>query len=106
MGQNVNAMLASLYGNYKFDPNFNILGGADYVSGESMVDGGTDGTKAFNPLYGTHHKFYGLMDYFYVGNPHGNVGLLDQYLGLAFSPTSKVKFQLMGYRFNSAAELA
>ncbi|MDZ7608893.1 MAG: hypothetical protein U5K79_25710 [Cyclobacteriaceae bacterium] len=30
--------------------------------------------KSFNPLYGTNHKFYGYMDYFYVGNSHGQVG--------------------------------
>lgn len=105
-GQEVDALLASVYGGYKFAPKFSLLGGADYVSGESMVDGKPGDTEAFNPLYGTHHKFYGLMDYFYVGNPHGNVGLFDQYLGLAFTPSAKLKFQLMGHHFNSAAELA
>ena len=32
---------------------------------------------SFNPLYGTNHKFNGHMDYFYVGNHIGSVGLKD-----------------------------
>ena len=105
VGQGVDALLASIYGSIKLAPKLSMLGGADYVSGESMIDGGADDSQAFNPLYGTHHKFYGLMDYFYVGNPHGNVGLFDQYLGLAYTPSAQVKFQLMGHHFNSAAEM-
>jgi hypothetical protein len=106
VGQDVNALLASLYGSYQLTQKFFLLGGVDYVSGESMIDGGADDSQAFNPLYGTHHKFYGLMDYFYVGNPHGNVGLFDQFLGLAFAPSPQLKFQLTGHHFNAAAELA
>ena len=33
--------------------------------------------KAFAPLFGTNHKFNGLMDYFYVGNHANSVGLTD-----------------------------
>ena len=39
-----------------------------------------DVNEGFNPLYGTHHAFNGFMDYFYVGNPHSNKGLIDLYL--------------------------
>ncbi len=39
---------------------------------------------SFNPLYGTNHKFNGLMDYFYTGNHLDNVGLVDVYLKLAW----------------------
>ena len=57
--------------------------GFDYLSGD---DKNTTDIEGFNPLHGTHHKFYGFMDYFYVGNGHnggGNGasgGLMDFYL--------------------------
>jgi hypothetical protein len=55
--------------------------GADYLSGSEPGDAKNE---AFVPLYGTNHAFYGLMDYFYVGNNHGQdgctAGLVDVYL--------------------------
>ncbi|WP_051720063.1 alginate export family protein [Anditalea andensis] len=45
--------------------------GYDYLSGTGP---GTTINTSFQPLYGTNHKFYGLMDYFYVGSNHGNAG--------------------------------
>ena len=45
--------------------------GVDYLSGSDAQD---QTNHAFNPLYGTNHKFYGLMDFFYVGNNHGQEG--------------------------------
>ena len=57
--------------------------GFDLLSGDDKKT--TDKIEGFNPLHGTHHKFYGHMDYFYVGNGHnGGVnglsgGLLDLY---------------------------
>lgn len=62
--------------------------GFDYLSGDDKST--TDAIEGFNPLYGTHHKFYGFMDYFYVGNGHnggGNEmsgGLMDVYAQLTF----------------------
>ncbi len=60
--------------------------GVDYLSGSD----GDQTNRAFNPLYGTNHKFYGLMDFFYVGNNHGQAGrtagLVDFY--------AKAKFKL------------
>lgn len=59
--------------------------GVDYLSGSEASE---TVSKAFNPLYGTNHKFYGFMDYFYVGNNHGQsgqtAGLLDFYLQSKF----------------------
>lgn len=51
--------------------------GVDHLSG---ADPSSSKNTAFDPLYGTHHKFYGFMDYFFVGNPHGNAGLTDLYV--------------------------
>lgn len=51
--------------------------GVDIVSGTPE---GSTTNQSFTPFYGTNHKFYGLMDYFYVGNPHRNAGLVDFFL--------------------------
>ncbi|GAB1307552.1 alginate export family protein [Urechidicola sp. KH5] len=58
--------------------------GYEYFSGKDMNDTSND-VKSFNPLYGTNHKFNGLMDYFYVGGQHlNNVGLNDLHFGLTY----------------------
>lgn len=62
---------------WKPKPNQLTLG-VEYLSGDDVSSAGTD--EAFNPLYGTHHKFYGFMDYFYVGSGHKNAGLIDGFL--------------------------
>lgn len=51
--------------------------GVDHLSGTKA---GATKNNSFTPLYGTNHKFYGFMDYFYVGNGHSNVGLTDLFL--------------------------
>ena len=72
----VNAyMLALALGIPMGDHNLTV--GGDYLSGTTPGD--TE-NNAFAPLFGTNHKFYGLMDYFFVGNSHGNIGLTDIYL--------------------------
>ncbi|MEL6916610.1 MAG: hypothetical protein AAFO99_02655, partial [Bacteroidota bacterium] len=48
--------------------------GAEIISGND-ADAGSTG--AFFPLFGTNHKFNGLMDLFYVGNHANSVGLVD-----------------------------
>ncbi len=57
----------------------------------------------FNPLYGTHHKFYGSMDYFYVSSGHDNTGLLDIYLGTTIKVTPQFSTQLALHHFSAAA---
>lgn len=65
--------------------------GVDYLSGD---DASTSKVEGWSPSYGTNHKFYGFMDYFYVGNGHGganakSAGLMDVYLKTAFKVTEK-----------------
>lgn len=57
--------MASLQAAYAIDKTWTVVASADYLSGDS---GDSDKYKAFNVLYGTHHKFYGAMDYFYASD--------------------------------------
>ena len=63
--------LAATYqkGKFSFTPGYDVLSGNDAVSP-------TGKDNRFDPLYGTPHKFWGYMDYFYAGtgSPAGGLG--------------------------------
>lgn len=72
---------------YKVTDKFTAGLGYEYLSGNSQTDTNASYLRtnhAFTPFYGTNHKFNGLMDYFYVGNHVGSVGLQDINLKLKF----------------------
>ncbi len=79
----LNAMLARIDLLGKLGP-ITLTGGYEYQSGNSQINPSSD-DQAFNPFYGTNHKFNGLMDYFYVGNHAKSVGLHDAFLGVKFT---------------------
>ena len=94
MGKNLNAekvsaFMASLQAAYAIDKTWTVVASADYLSGDS---GDSDKYKAFNVLYGTHHKFYGAMDYFYASDFKNGYapGLFDKRLGVRFRASDKV----------------
>lgn len=102
LGNGVRAHLASLNAATKLGPAFQLDLGGDYLTGDNSR---TAANEAFDPLYGTHHQFYGLMDYFYVGNGHGNLGLNDLYAKVRYhAEYHRLQFDV--HRFASAAELA
>lgn len=59
--RSVSAYMGSIRALYHINKTWSVNAGTDYLSGSKSSDGTY---KAFNPLYGTHHKFYGAMDYF------------------------------------------
>ena len=100
-GADLSGLMAALFIN--FDLGKTNLGiGGDYLTG---TDPGSAESSSFTPLYGTNHKFYGLMDYFYVGNPSGDVGLIDVYLNAKFGLSDKSALNIALHRFNSQVDL-
>ncbi|MFV0593129.1 MAG: alginate export family protein [Draconibacterium sp.] len=75
--------------------------GFEHLSGTSFDD---SKYKSFTPLYGTNHKFNGFMDYFYVSNHIGSVGLNDVYLKFDYS-NEKWGFNAHLHYFGAAADL-
>ncbi len=76
----VNAMNVAFDAAYTLKEKFTFGLGYEYLSGQSQTDTTTaykDVNHAFNPVFGTNHKFNGYMDYYYVGNHLNNVGLQD-----------------------------
>lgn len=77
-GEKKSAYMTSLNVKHQINDNFFYKIGSDLLSGHNYGEA----SNGFDPLFGTHHKFYGHMDYFYVGNSHGNNGLQDHYITL------------------------
>lgn len=98
-GQKLQAELFSLAAQYAFGKTFSSGAGVDYYSG------GTSGStsNAFDPLYGTPHKFAGLIDYFYAANAFGKNGLVDYSLKSRYRPTDRLTVTADLHQFNSAA---
>ncbi len=102
---NVSAMLVAIHGTLTTDITPITLG-VEYLSGTSLAD---RKDKSFNPLYGTNHKFYGFMDYFYVGNGHGQggrtSGLMDIHLKTKFKISQKSNLAANLHYFASPAKI-
>ena len=60
--------------------------------------------KGFNPIWGSHHKFYGAMDFFYVSTYYGGLttGLQNLYATAAFHPFERFDVS-MGYHYFATA---
>lgn len=100
-GNRLSAYLLAISLTHKIEKHSISIGG-DFLSGTKM-----NATKntAFTPLFGTNHKFYGLMDYFYVGNGHGNVGLNDFYVKTNWKTGEKSNLIVHVHQFMSGVEL-
>jgi hypothetical protein len=105
VGKTISARLGSLTAMYQVNRKLYLGVGADYLSG-------TDGTTAatqnnqFDPLYGTPHKFWGYMDYFYVASPFGAQGLFNYFTKAKYVASDKLSLFLDVHGFESAAKLA
>jgi hypothetical protein len=104
-GKTIDAKLGSLTATYQFGRKLFLGAGADYLSG---TDGTTPATQnnQFDPLYGTPHKFWGYMDYFYVASPFGAQGLFNYFLKAKYVATDNLSLFLDVHGFESAAKLA
>jgi hypothetical protein len=79
-------------GNLSFTPGYDVL------SGNSATNpSGKD--NRFDPLYGTPHKFWGYMDYFYAGSGSPVGGLDNPYFKIKYA-TSKVSLGLDLHSFS------
>ncbi len=82
--------------------SWTLTAGSDYLSGDG---GDPDRYTAFDPLYGTHHKFYGAMDYFYASAwKAGSPGLWDNRAGVSYKASPKVALQAHYHYFRTARD--
>lgn len=107
-GRSISANLASVTSTLQVGRKLFVGPGIDYLSG-------TDGTKAvtatsesnlFDPLYGTPHKFWGSMDYFYAANGFGKQGLLNYFFKVKYNAKDNLTFLLDVHAFEAANTLS
>lgn len=103
-GKNISATLASLTASYQVGRKLSLGVGADYLSGTDESKEATHNNQ-FDPLYGTPHKFWGYMDYFYVANQFGQQGLFNYFVKAKYNASDKLGLFLDVHGFESAATL-
>ena len=93
----INAWMASVKGTYNFNSQLTAYAGFDYLSGDKefiLPKQGTIGMPrhskmtAFTSIFGSTHKFYGAMDFFYVSAYFGTFspGLQNLFAGAEYKP--------------------
>jgi hypothetical protein len=96
--------------------SYAIYAGYDYLSGDAYFAVPPEGSigmvfhdkvRGFNPIYGSHHEFYGAMDFFYMSTWVGGFtpGLQNAYLGSTFTPVKNLNFNLAGHYYAMATKL-
>jgi hypothetical protein len=98
-GTSLNEYLLSASAMYATGRKFSVGPGVDVTSGNN----GSDPTKRFqrfDPLYGTPHKFWGYMDYFYVADGFGPSGLIDGYVKAKYKAKDNLTLTLDAHQFS------
>jgi hypothetical protein len=101
---NTYAWMAAAKITYSFNKKISATMGSDYLTGQKNAT--LAKATFFNPLYGTHHKFYGFMDYFYLSSPHNNTGLWDSYVNLNVTAAKDLNMQVDLHRFETATGIS
>lgn len=112
----LNAWMASVKLQYEATHWAKAVAGFDYLSGDdyfAVPKPGMIGTtyhaqlKGFSPVYGSRHKFYGMMDFFYVQTYVNGFspGLQNLYAGGIFKPTEKLTFSAIYHYLAMATHL-
>jgi hypothetical protein len=116
-GTTLNASHAFIYatftkGKFSVGPGYEFLSGnsANYSqTSATAVNGGADRNlnknEKFDPLYGTPHRWWGYMDYFYVGTGSPRTGLQDMYLRLKYDHSSTFNILVDIHNFRSASDV-
>jgi len=97
-GTKLNEYLLSAYAQYAVTRKLSAGPGVDITSGNN----GSDPKKAnqrFDPLYGTPHKFWGYMDYFYVADGFKSNGLVDYYFKIKYKAKDNLTLSLDSHQF-------
>lgn len=115
-GIHINAWMAS--GKVVFSPlqALSLRLGYDYLSGDSDFATPAVGQigltqhkeiRGFNSIYGSHHQFYGAMDFFYVSTYVGGFtpGLQNSYLGATWKPVAGLALDASYHFLATAAKL-
>lgn len=115
-GLKIKAWMASAKAQYAPNPRLDFTLGYDYLSGDKKFavppigDIGLirhDVIRGFNPIYGSHHQFYGMMDFFYVSSYIGGFtpGLQNLYFSTGGEPIKNLRLDLAYHYLATATKL-
>jgi len=112
-GLPIHAWMAAAELDWCISSQWGLNAGAFYMSGDEnffvppLGDLGValkKEVRGFNPIFGSHHKFYGAMDFFYVRTYYGGntPGLQDYHIGAKWNPIRPLSFAA-NYHFLATA---
>ena len=112
----INAWMAGVKATYNFNRQLTGYAGYDYLSGDKqfVVPGqGSMGLtrhskiSAFTSTFGSTHKFYGAMDFFYVSAYYGTFspGLQNLFAGVRYSPIKGLSCDFSYHYFATSSQL-
>ncbi|PWA04630.1 alginate export family protein [Flavobacterium psychrotolerans] len=107
-GRSIKANLASITSTLQVGRKLFVGPGVDYLSGDDgtkTVTASSDNNR-FDPLYGTPHKFWGGMDYFYAASGFGKQGLLNYFFKAKYNMKDNLTFLLEVHGFEAANKLS
>lgn len=101
----LSAYFFSLQAQYQIG-NVNLGLEYDHSSGTDNKNGAIEQntSNTFDPLYGTPHKFYGLMDYYYAGSSIGYAGIRDLKASVKYSSNQSLMFSLDIHSFGLTSQ--
>jgi hypothetical protein len=97
-GTELDEYFLSASGLYAIGRKLSVGPGVDVTSGNNGSDP-TQKFQRFDPLYGTPHKFWGFMDYFYVADGFGANGLTNYYLKSKYKAKDNLMLSLDAHYF-------
>lgn len=98
-GTKLNEYLLSFSTSYALTRKLSVGPGVDITSGNNGSDPAKRNQR-FDPLYGTPHKFWGYMDYFYVADGFGSNGLINYYLKAKYKAKDNLTLSLDAHHFS------
>lgn len=115
-GAIMDAFMFSVKAAFKPRENYSFFGGYDYLSGDKYFAVPAHGQigivyhdriRGFNPIYGSHHEFYGAMEFFYLGAFVNGFtpGLQNGFLGGTYNPVKDLELKAAFHYFSIATDL-
>ena len=112
----LDAFMFSVRGEFMPRDSYSIYAGYDYLSGDKYFAVPPDGeigivfhdkVRGFNPIYGSHHKFYGAMEFFYLSAYVNGFtpGLQNAFLGGTYKPVKDLKLNAAAHYFGITTDL-
>ena len=105
-GKALNANMASITSTLQVGRKLFVGPGVDYLSGDDGTKTANSENNRFDPLYGTPHKFWGSMDYFYAANGFGKQGLLNYFFKMKYNAKDNLSLFLDIHGFEAANKLS